>query len=612
MGLSLVVIAAVVGLVAALVLTPLTRRLALARQWVSIPSADRHSERVVALMGGIAIFGATALGSLPVWGQLEPAQSGLLVAAAMMFAVGLVDDRISLKPHTKLIAQFVAAGLLVERGVRLGFDGRIGLPWAAPLDMVLTMAFLVGIANAFNLLDNMDGLCAGIAAIAAGSLAVMQASESQWVAAALCASMAGACLGFLRYNFSPASIFMGDCGSLFIGMFLGAAALAAPVPGQKQNIVSVLALPVLVLMIPLLDTLLVTVCRKWFRRSVFAGGCDHTSHRLVAIGLSDKKAVLFLYTLGLAGSAVAIAVQWLDWYLGLLLLPLFLLVVGAVGMYLAQVRVYEDAESLGNLLDRTPIPLLAQHRYRRRIVEVLLDTVSIAAGFYLANLLRYEGGVAAEHVQALFRQALPVIVVCHLVAYFAVGVYRGIWRHTSVGDLPKFVGAVTLGLAMSTVVLQLRHQLSGMSHTLLAINWMVQLSLLTGSRVSVKFLRDKLMADVQHERRPVLVVGMHEEADLALRRMRLNPSWGMEPAGIITDERDAVGLEIQGTPVVGTSEEIRDVLAHRQIAEAVLVDDAYSPESWSRIQRVCAELGVPTRAVKTRLLAIEPEAARAD
>ncbi len=306
------------------------------------------------------------------------------------------------------------------------------------------------------------------------------------------------------------------------------------------------------------------------------------------------------------------AVRWLDWYLGQLLLPLFLLAVGAVGMYLAQVRVYEDDESLGNLLDRTPIPLLAQHRYRRRIVEVLIDTVSIAAGFYLANLLRYEGGVAAEHVQAIFRQSLPVVVVCHLVAYFAVGVYRGIWRHTSVGDLPRFVGAVSLGLVMSVVILHARHQLAGMSHTLLAINWMVQFSMLTGSRVSVKFLRDKLMAVTQHERRPVLLVGMHEEADLALRRMRLNPGWGMEPAGIITEERDAVGLEIQGTPVVGTSEQIRDVLARRQIAETVLVDDTYSAEGWSRIQRVCAELGVPTRAVKTRLLSLEPELAQAD
>jgi len=612
MGFAIVLLACGAALGTALVLTPGVQALALSKDWVSIPRANRHGQRKVALMGGIAIFGAVMVGSLFVWNRLEPQHAGLLFAAGMMFLVGLVDDRITLKPHTKLIAQFVAAGLLVEKGVRLGLDTSLGMPNLQPVDTLLTMAFLVGITNAFNLLDNMDGLCAGIATIAAGSLAVLQASEGQWVPAALCAAMAGGCLGFLKYNFSPARIFMGDCGSLFIGMFLAGAAMAAPVSGQQQNIVSVVALPVLVLMIPLLDTILVTICRKWFRRSVFAGGCDHTSHRLVAIGLSDSKAVLFLYSLGLAGSAVAMAVRWLDWYLGQLLLPLFLLVVGAVGMYLAQVRVYEDDENLGNLLDRTPIPLLAQHRYRRRIVEVLIDTTAIAAGFYLAHLLRYEGGVAADYVQALFRQALPVVVVCHLVAYFAVGVYRGIWRHTSVGDLPRFVGAVSLGMVLSAVVLQVRHLLPGMSHTLLAINWMVQLSLLTGSRVSVKFLRDKLMSDTHHERRPVLLVGMHEEADLALRRMRLNPAWGMEPAGIITEERDAVGLQIQGTPVVGTSDQIRDVLARKTIAETVLVDDTYSSEGWNRIQRVCAELGVPTRAVKTRLLALEPEIAQAD
>ncbi len=192
MGFAIVLLACGAALVTALVLTPGVRKLALAQGWVSTPRVNRHGQREVALLGGIAIFGAVMVGSALVWNRLEPQQAGLLVAASMMFLVGLVDDRLSLKPHTKLIAQFVAAWLLVESGVRLGLDTSLGQPNLQPLDTLLTMALLVGITNAFNLLDNMDGLCAGIATIAAGSLAVLQASEGHWVAATLCAAMAAA------------------------------------------------------------------------------------------------------------------------------------------------------------------------------------------------------------------------------------------------------------------------------------------------------------------------------------------------------------------------------------------------------------------------------------
>lgn len=595
--LSAFLVALLIGLIA----TPLVGALARKLGWSAEPREDRWGSRKVALTGGIAIFVATLSGVLVVAGQLDRQQWALLGASSLMFVVGFVDDRKQIKPHTKLIAQVVAAGVLVEAGFRFGLAP--SGPWLY-LDQLVTILFLIAVGNALNLLDNMDGLCAGVGAITALTLTILQAVEGHYAAAALISAVMGASLGFLRYNFNPASIFMGDCGSLFLGLYLGGAALLHNVPGQSQSVVSVLALPVLVLLIPLMDTTLVTFARQWARRPVSQGGCDHSSHRLVAIGLSERGAVLFLYALALAGGLVALAVRYLDWYLGHLLLPLFLLAIGAVGIHLAQVRVYPVGETVATVLDRTPIPLLCQQRYRRRTLEVLIDTVCIAVGFYVANLLRHESALASPHLLSLFKQALPVVIASHLVGYFYVGVYRGLWRHTSVADLPRFVGGVAVGLLLTLVVLAARHQLAGYSPTVFIINALLQLWLLTGSRLSFKLLRDILARVSVSRRRRVLVVGWGEQAELVLRRMRLDNGWEMEPAGVVCDEPDAVGLELLGTPVLGTSDTIRDVLQTANVTDAVLVDDAYPPEAWVRICRVCAEYGVVTRTIKMTLCAV--------
>ncbi len=589
-----------ISLVLAVALTPVSAALACRAGWVSNPRSDRWGRRTVALDGGIAIAVAFFAGSLVVVRELDRSSLALLAAGAFMFVVGLLDDRLHLKPHTKFLAQIAVAVGLVEVGFRFGLT----VEGFVYFDQLMTILWLVGIGNAFNLLDNMDGLCAGIAAIAAASLSVLCLQSGEFAVAALCAALCGATIGFLRYNFAPARVFMGDSGSLMLGMFLAGAPLLRKVEGQSQSIVSILALPVLVLMIPLLDTTLVTIARRLARRPVSQGGCDHASHRLVALGLSERRAVLFLWCLGAAGGLCALAVNSLDWVLGNLLMPLFLLCIGALGLQLGQVRIYHERDELGELLDRPAVPLLARGRHRRRIAELIIDTLAVAVGFYLANLLRYEAQMSSPYVQALYRQAAPVVIVAHLVAYFASGVYRGIWRHTSVAELARFARAVTIGLLLSLIGLYLLGRLAGMSRTVLVINWILQLGLLAGSRVGYKLLRD-VLADGGGERRQVLVIGNGDESDLVLRRLKMDRGLGMEPCGVICEEPEAVGLEIHGVPVLGTSETIRDVLSSHRVSEAVLVDEHYPSEGWDRIRRVCGELGVPTRTIRTQLARVD-------
>ena len=203
---------------AALALTPAVRALARRIGMVARPKAYRWHTRPTALLGGLAIFAAVALAAL-LFVPKSPQVVAVLVASGFMFALGLADDLRNLKPYQKLIGQIVCAAGVVAC--------RLVLPWTGllPVDMAITMVWLVGITNAVNLLDNMDGLAAGIAAIASAFLALNFLGNGQANEAMLLGILCAALAGFLVYNANPATIFMGDCGSLFIGFLLASAAL---------------------------------------------------------------------------------------------------------------------------------------------------------------------------------------------------------------------------------------------------------------------------------------------------------------------------------------------------------------------------------------------------
>ena len=287
---------------AALALTPAVRALARRIGMVARPKADRWHTRPTALLGGLAIFAAVALAAL-LFVPKTPQVVAVLVASGFMFALGLVDDLLNLKPYQKLIGQIVCAAGVVAC--------RLVLPWTGllPVDMAITMVWLVGITNAVNLLDNMDGLAAGIAAIASAFLALNFLGNGQADEAMLLGIFGAALVGFLVYNSNPASIFMGDCGSLFIGFFLASAALISPTGGRTRSFLPVLAVPVLCLFVPIFDTMLVMVLRKLAGRAVSRGGRDHTSHRLVTLGLSERRAVFMLYGLATLSGALAMVVR---------------------------------------------------------------------------------------------------------------------------------------------------------------------------------------------------------------------------------------------------------------------------------------------------------------
>ncbi len=302
--------AAVFGasLVLAFVLTPVALAFAERRMILDHPADHKGHESPIPYLGGLAIVVALSLAAVAA-AVVRPPSSGfdelaaVLGIAVVLSVVGLLDDLRGLGPIVRVIVE-AGAGLGVWAvGAGVDFTG------SEPFDAVVTILWVVGITNAFNLLDNMDGLSAGVAVIAATSFFVLAQINGQFLVAALSVALAGCALGFLRHNFHPAKIYMGDAGSLYLGFVLAYVGLKLRFDAPDEITFLV---PILVLGVPILDTTLVTAARLRHGRSPFLGGQDHISHRLVRLGLPVRGAVGTIYVAAATLGTLAFVVSRVD------------------------------------------------------------------------------------------------------------------------------------------------------------------------------------------------------------------------------------------------------------------------------------------------------------
>jgi UDP-GlcNAc:undecaprenyl-phosphate GlcNAc-1-phosphate transferase len=397
------------------------------------------------MLGGVAIFLAV-MAVVPSMVHQRREAWVVLAASALLFVVGLVDDFLKIKPYQKLIGQLAGSAGVIYFGLVLPWTG------SAPTNILLTFVWLIGITNAVNMLDNMDGLSVGISAVAAVFLGINFVLNGQFNEALMLAGFAGALLGFLIYNHSPASIFMGDCGSMFIGFILAATALkSGSGGGRSRSIVAVLAVPILVLFVPIFDTTFVTLMRKMAGRAASQGGRDHTSHRLVALGLSEKHAVWMLYALAVSAGLLALLARHASIDVSLVGIATFTIVLTFLGIHLGRVRVYDEAE-IAAAREKPLVSFLFDLSHKRRVFEVLLDLVLIGLAYYLAYALKF-GPVRDNGDWQLFIKTLPIVVVVKLAMFLATGIYRGIWRYASLTNVIDFARAtVVSSVAMVLVI----------------------------------------------------------------------------------------------------------------------------------------------------------------
>ncbi len=327
--------------VVCLVLTPRMMQLAFRRNLLDHPGEHKSHDTAIPYLGGVAIAISFAL-MVIVISLVWPPNSGLgellvvMAAAVFLALVGLVDDVRQLSPLWRVVAEVAAAIAIWSAGTG------VIVTTSEPVNMGLTVLWFVGITNAFNLLDNMDGLAAGIAAIASLTMFAIATTNDQFLVAGLAVGLAGCAVGFLRHNFHPARIYMGDGGSLFIGFLV--AYLGIKLQFQGGRLLSAL-IPVLVCSVAIFDTALVTISRLARGRSPFLGGQDHVSHRLVRLGLPVPVAVGTIY-FGASGIGIlTYVVSGVDPRSAWVLTTMIGVTLAVVGGYLLTVPAYTEISS---------------------------------------------------------------------------------------------------------------------------------------------------------------------------------------------------------------------------------------------------------------------------
>jgi UDP-GlcNAc:undecaprenyl-phosphate/decaprenyl-phosphate GlcNAc-1-phosphate transferase len=566
--------------------TPLAVRLGAA------PREDRWHRQTTPMLGGIGIFVglmtgfwvAIAAGAAPASRELV----AILGGCTILFVAGLLDDLFSLGPIPKLAAQLAAAGLVIGNGLTIS-----GLISNDLLAGTVALLWLVGMTNAFNLLDNMDGLAATLAAIAALFFAIdaVTVHDNQAVLA-LSIALACACAGFLPFNLHPkrsAAVFMGDSGSQMLGFALAALGLTASwkVAGTT---VATLLLPILVLAVPILDTTLVTVVRLLDGRPVYQGGRDHTSHRLVYHGLSEKRAVVLLAVISAALGATSLFYAVLDnaWVTLIGVLLTFALLVQFAS-------VLSDVErSPGLVEDRSWLRTFVANP--RRLVESLVDFALITASFAVAYYLRQQGS-GTPYERHIFLVSLAVLLAVRYAAFIPFGLYRGVWRYAGARDAAAIAGAVLVSEVVAYLILDATQVWGSFPRSVFVIDALVCVVLVGASRFWERaFVRAVSTLTGRADRRRTLIIGAGRGGRSLLRELR--ETAGEQVVGFVDDDQRLARRRLQGVPVLGGLLDIESVLAKAR-PDTVLVTIPDAPrERLGLVVDACALAEVPCRFVR--------------
>lgn len=544
--------------------------------WVARPREDRWNQRTVAKYGGVAILlslCATA-GVLRFhlhFGGLSPNAVVLVGLTAAMALVGLIDDLFVLRPAYKLAAQITVGVVALANGIVY----HTNLPGI--VSFAFTLLWILIITNALNLLDNMDGLSAGIGCIASIVLFTMVRGSSEGLGLLLL-GMAGSLLGFLLFNFNPAKIFMGDTGSLAIGFFLACSTVMGA--SHLSSLFSVLFVPALVLFIPIFDILLVSITRRMRGRAISAGAKDHSSHRLVMLGLSERQAVLTLYAISAAAGAIAVVgkTQFSQYSNGFL--ASFFVFGVLFWLYLAKLQVPEQWLSRSNVLALV-IPQLISS-LAQRAGMVFMDSILIVLSMYFAFALRFDG-LGAHLSSFLMSCALAVAVKVTLLALYSC--YRRQWEIRSLGNLYPILKASCVAAAMMVVILTYVNRLQDFSRTVFVVDALFTVALLSIARISHRLFDDMLP---RSRRRNCLVIGS-PRVEIACRYLEWTGP-DREIIAILSDETISIpdGMRVPIRPV-STLENLLEIEA----IEAVFIPPQCSPQVVQDALVICSERRVP-------------------
>lgn len=574
-----------------LLLTPIVRSFAVKFKMVSKPKTNRFHRKVTALLGGVGIFLACFIGFI----LFVPLTNVLLVflsGAIFIFFWGLTDDFHPLKPHVKLLGQVITSCIIIFFGISFN------LPSFKLLSYVLTILWIIGITNALNLLDNMDGLAAGTAVICSLMIFISSLILKNDGIGIIALILAAACLGFLPYNFNPAKIYMGDSGSMFLGYSLAVICVIGSYK-HASNLVVTLAIPVLILAVPIFDTIFVMVMRNIRGRSFWIGGRDHTSHRLVSLGLSERKTVIILYFLSIAFGLIAVLYTKIDIIIVSIFAILTILVLLFFGIFLSQVRTYEKEgefekaqkkkETNGNVMFNTVV------LYKRNFLDCVVDLVLICVAYYSAYLLKYDGKIPSA-VLSIIGSSLPLVISIKLITFFTFRLYSRIWPYMGIPDVVSIFKSVSLSSILSIVVVTFLFRFIDYSRAIFILDWLILLFLMIGFRVSTPIFTEYFF-NISVKEKNILIFGAGNSGETLLREIKRDRHSKYHPIGFVDDNKEKVGKRINGVLVLGTRHNLTKILKNKRIDELFVAVPSLSELDFLEILNVCQGNGINVRKV---------------
>lgn len=568
--------------------TPLLKLIAVHAGIVAKPKEDRWHKKVVPLMGGVAIYAAFLVTYL-VYLRGVKGGFGLLLGGTSIFLLGVADDLMGLSPQAKLIGQIVCASLAAIFGVTTNMiPSAIAIP--------LTILWIVGITNSFNLLDNMDGLSAGVAAIASFTVFACALELKNYEMASFSLILTGAALGFLPHNFYPAKIFMGDCGAMFLGFMLASITVIGTWK-EVSHLFLVLFIPVLALAVPIFDTIFVTVTRTIDGRSVAKGGKDHTSHRMVFLGWHERRAVTVLYLIAILFGFAAYISLHVKLYVSAIMVALLLIVVFSFGVFLNHTT--RRKEEIAPLMPPRDVSYYKNQyelidsliKYKRAIFEVMCDFCLICIAYFSSYIIRYEGIIDRFNFE-LIAKSLPILIVINLIAFSITGVYGNIWRYIGLNEILNIVKGIMLGSAFSVAAIAVAFRFIGFSRMIFILDAMILLILMSAVRIAFRLFREQVFVSLDSKGKRILIFGAGDTGDAFLREVRKNRSFNYWPVGFVDDDQSKQGRRIKGVAVLGIRSDIPQLVEEHSIEEVIIAIPSAPDKTKEDIEAICRESGV--------------------
>ncbi len=491
-----------------LLITPVIRLVAKKLNIIDLPSKRKTHKKPMPLLGGIPIFIAfnltIFLGILFNFEYLEKFYTSkwksIFIAQLIILGIGIYDDIKKTKPWVKFLFQILAGSLLIVSGIGIhiitnpftGNSINLGI-----LFIPITILWVVGITNALNLIDGLDGLATGTSFIACITIFGIAYTYQNIGIALVSLILAGSILGFLRYNFHPAKIFLGDSGSLLLGFLLAVLSLQG---SHKGAIMVAILAPILALGLPIMDTLL-TMIRRFLKPihpvnyqnengklknllskglSIFEADKDHIHHRLLKIGFSQKKVVIILYGICVVLCALAfVTIAWKN--LNITLFLATIIIASFIGIKSLKYREFRILEN-GLLLPLFDIPLI-----NKRIFKGFIDLLFISLSYYFSFFL-VSGGFGSQ-AKTLFIQTLPLVLAIKIIIFYLSGLYKGAWKYSSIEDLIKIGKALVFSSICSSLLLTLIFGSKSFGGLIFFIlDFYLLLSLVIGSRISYRVI----------------------------------------------------------------------------------------------------------------------------